>query len=62
LFVLCVAVPYSRHFFDLHFGPWYQWTTGLVIAAVACVLLEVLWRRFSAHSAGAAAPEPAEAV
>jgi cation-transporting P-type ATPase E len=60
LFVLCVAVPYGRHFFDLHFGPWYQWTTGLVIAAVACVLLEVLWHRSGTHSAGVAA-EPAEA-
>jgi len=60
LFILCVALPYGRHVFDLHFGPWYQWTTGLVIAAVACVLLEVLWRRLSAHSTAAAA-EPAEA-
>ncbi len=60
LFVLCVAVPYGRHFFDLHFGPWYQWTTGLAIAAVACVALEVLWRYLSAHSKSAAT-EPAEA-
>ncbi|MBS2532851.1 HAD-IC family P-type ATPase [Catenulispora sp. NF23] len=61
LFVLCVAVPYGRHFFDLHFGPWYQWTTGLVIAAVACVALEVLWRYLSAHSTAAAAARAAEA-
>ena len=61
LFVLCVAVPYGRHFFDLHFGPWYQWTTGLVIAAAACVVLEVLWRSLSAHRTGAAAA-PTEAV
>ncbi|MEY9863701.1 cation-transporting ATPase E [Catenulispora sp. GAS73] len=60
LFVLCVALPYGRHFFDLHFGPWYQWTTGLAIAAVACVALEVLWRYLSAHSKSAAT-EPAEA-
>ncbi len=50
LFVLCVALPVGRRFFDLHFGPWYQWTTGLAIAAVACVALEVLWRYLSAHS------------
>ena len=61
LFVLCVAVPYGRHFFDLHFGPWYQWTTGLVIAAVACVALEVLWRYLSAHSTAARAARAAEA-
>jgi cation-transporting ATPase E len=60
LFVLCVALPYGRHFFDLHFGPWYQWTTGLAIAAVACVALEVLWRFLSAHRTGAAT-EPIEA-
>jgi cation-transporting ATPase E len=60
LFVLCVAVPFGRHFFDLHFGPWYQWTTGLVIAAVACVALEVLWQVLSAHSTTPAA-RPAEA-
>jgi cation-transporting ATPase E len=59
LFVLCVALPVGRHFFDLHFGPWYQWTTGLVIAAVACVVLEVLWRYLSAHST-APATRPAE--
>ncbi|MBW8804393.1 MAG: HAD-IC family P-type ATPase [Catenulisporales bacterium] len=50
LFVLCVALPVGRRIFDLHFGPWYQWTTGLAIAAVACVALEVLWRYLSAHS------------
>ena len=60
LFVLCVAVPYGRHFFDLHFGPWYQWTTGLAIAAAACVLLEVLWRRFSEHGTAAAAATEAD--
>ena len=53
LFVLCVALPLGRKVFDLHFGPWYQWTTGLVIAAVACVALEVLWRFLSAHSTAA---------
>jgi cation-transporting P-type ATPase E len=60
LFVLCVALPFGRHFFDLHFGPWYQWTTGLVIAAIACVALEVLWRYLSAHST-TAATRPTEA-
>jgi cation-transporting ATPase E len=60
LFVLCVALPYGRHFFDLHFGPWYQWTTGLTIAAVACVVLEVLWRSVSPHRSVAAASAEAD--
>jgi cation-transporting ATPase E len=51
LFVLCVALPVGRHIFDLHFGSWYQWTTGLVIAAGSCIVLELLWRYLSAHSA-----------
>jgi cation-transporting ATPase E len=57
LFVLCVALPVGRRFFDLHFGSWYQWTTGLLIAAASCVVLEVLWRYLSAHSA-TPAPRP----
>ncbi|NUP51624.1 MAG: HAD-IC family P-type ATPase [Catenulispora sp.] len=50
LFVLVVALPVGRSFFDLHFGSWYQWVTGLGIAGGACVVLEVLWRYLSAHS------------
>ena len=50
LFVLCVALPLGRKIFDLKFGPWYQWTSGLVVAAGACLLLELLWRTLSHHS------------
>jgi cation-transporting P-type ATPase E len=44
LFLLCVALPVGRRFFDLEFGPWYEIGSGLAIAVVAAVLLEVLWR------------------
>ncbi|GAA2020188.1 HAD-IC family P-type ATPase [Catenulispora yoronensis] len=60
LFVLCVALPAGRSFFDLHFGSWYQWATGLGIAAASCVVLELLWRYLSAHS-GARATRPEDA-
>ncbi|GAA1957938.1 HAD-IC family P-type ATPase [Catenulispora subtropica] len=60
LFVLCVALPVGRSIFDLHFGSWYQWSTGLGIAAISCVALELLWRYLSAHSASPA-PRPSEA-
>jgi cation-transporting ATPase E len=55
LFGLCVALPVGRRFFDLHFGSWYQWGTGLGIAAASCVALELLWRYLSAHSTAPAA-------
>ena len=57
LFVLCVVLPAGRKFFDLHFGSWYQWTTGLVIAAISCIALELLWRYLSAHSTAPATRE-----
>jgi cation-transporting ATPase E len=58
LFALCVALPVGRKVFDLHFGPWYQWMSGLVVAAVACVVLEVLWRTSGHHSISSASPNP----
>jgi cation-transporting ATPase E len=58
LFVLCVALPVGRRFFDLSFGPWYQWMTGLIAAAAACVVLELLWRYVSHHSGVPARPDP----
>jgi len=61
LFVLCVGLPIGREFFDLYFGPWHQWSSGLAIAGVACVALELLWRYLSAHSV-APATRPTEEV
>ena len=43
-FVLVTVIPAGRRIFQLQFGAWQQTLLSFVVAAVAALVLEVLWR------------------
>ncbi|MBR7826893.1 HAD-IC family P-type ATPase [Actinospica sp. MGRD01-02] len=51
LFILVTALPLGRHFFQLQFGAWQQTVLSFAVAAVAAVVLEILWRWSRARDA-----------
>jgi cation-transporting ATPase E len=53
-FLLVMTVPWAQRFFQLQLEGWRDPLTGVAIALVAGVLLEVVWRRINL-----AAPQPA---
>ncbi|HWG25395.1 MAG TPA: HAD-IC family P-type ATPase [Actinospica sp.] len=44
LFVLVTVLPVGRRIFQLQFGAWQQTVLSFAVAAVAAVVLEILWR------------------
>jgi cation-transporting ATPase E len=44
LFVLAMVLPTGRRFFQLQFGAWQQTVLSFAVAALAAVVLEILWR------------------
>ncbi|HTJ72189.1 MAG TPA: HAD-IC family P-type ATPase [Actinospica sp.] len=44
LFVLVMVLPFGRRVFQLQFGAWQQTVLSFGVAAVAAVVLEILWR------------------
>jgi len=53
LFVLVSALPAGRKFFQLQYGAWQQTVLSFAVAAVAAVVLEILWRWARAKDAEA---------
>ena len=57
LFVLVAVLPAGRKFFQLQFGAWQQTVLSFAVAAVAAVVLEILWHWSRAKAAEAEAAE-----
>jgi cation-transporting ATPase E len=51
LFVLAAVLPVGRRFFQLRFGAWQQTVLSVAVAAVAAVVLEILWHWVRARDA-----------
>jgi cation-transporting ATPase E len=51
LFVLATLLPLGRRIFQLQFGAWQQTVLSFGVAAVAAIVLEILWRWSSAKEA-----------
>jgi cation-transporting ATPase E len=51
LFVLTTVLPVGRRIFQLQFGAWQQTVLSFAVAAVAAVVLEIVWRWARARDA-----------
>jgi cation-transporting ATPase E len=51
LFVLVAVLPAGRRIFQFEFGAWQQTVLSFAVAAVAAVVLEILWRWARARDA-----------